>query len=215
MAANRSERRPELCQASRCIAPDAVHRLCPTNRVGNRVGIELYPRAAMIQAVKIQRGRGYRFHVARSARGVTFKPNTLISPGYWPLVRSALVRHGRGARRRDPGRPINRTSAPMGTVPGVLAIFRALALQAWATVRPQDCASTAVIHSATHRVEPSSPINALYVARVLRTPGSHFEASTPLTSSHSARDSSAMKIGIRNAMFARSGATSSRKLLTT
>jgi hypothetical protein len=65
------------------------------------------------------------------------------------------------------------------------------------------------------RGEPSSPINALYVARVLRTPGSHFEASTPLTSSHSARDSSAMKIGIRNAMFARSGATSSRKLLTT
>ena len=44
---------------------------------------------------------------------------------------------------------------------------------------------------------------------------SHFEASTPLRSSQSARDSSAMKAGIRSTILARSGPTSSRKLLTT
>ena len=94
--------------------------------------------------------------LGRSAGGVTHEADTRISPGYWLLIRSGLVRHGRGARRRDTGRPINRTRAPMGTVPGVLAIFRALALQAWATVGPQDCASTAVIHSAPTASSPAA-----------------------------------------------------------
>ena len=186
------------------------HRLCPTpGGDGSSISTRARCPSSQIQWTgPVPRLVGWRrwLRTLRPIRGF---------PGLWQCSGAGwCVRRGAHGER-DTGRPINRTRATMGTVPGVLAIFRALALQAWATVRPQDCASTAVIHSGTHRVEPSSPINALYVARVLRTPGSHFEASTPLTSSHSARDSSAMKIGIRNAMFARSGATSSRKLLTT
>jgi hypothetical protein len=63
-------------------------------------------------------------------------------------------------------------------------------------------------------VGPACQIKPLYVARVLETRNSHFEVSKPLTSSHSAKDNSPTKLGIRNAMFAKSGATSSRKLLT-
>ena len=198
MAANRSERRPELVRHHGVSHP-TPSPLCPTNRVGGGAAGRSSGRGDPTwnptwTRVPSPLGRS----LARA-----YKPNTLsLLLLLFRFCAAAWAADQQNARANgDRPRCPRHFSGPRAPSLG----------HSWAT-RLRFHRS----HSqCTHRVEPSSPINALYVARVLRTPGSHFEASTPLTSSHSARDSSAMKIGIRNAMFARSGATSSRKLLTT